>query len=390
MAWMNPVSFTAPGLPQTQTPQVPARRSDLMAYLLENNRPPAPDYSSVQSPLEGFAKAATSGLQGWMAKSALRGEEQKKSDRAGMIADLLVGQGADGAPDPRRDQIVKYLMAGGDASMFGDAIASNLGFGSPKDPIKLGAGDTLVDPNTYKPIYSAPKPAELVKPYSNAGEIKADLDAGFLTPEEAQQALAGLQKAGTSLRVNPDTGEVEFTQGGPMKPMTEAQSKDTVFVTRAAGALPRIDQFGNALTSLPEAVGGSVPIVGNYAKSPEYRQAEQAGKEFLQAILRKDTGAAITKEETEEYGTVYLPQPGDDPATLEAKRQSRARAVAAIEMGLPPSAILALEQANIQRPAMPPQSDFSDETAPVTSGPPEGVTPEEWNLMTPAERALWQ
>lgn len=155
------------------------------------------------------------------------------------------------------------------------------------------------------------------------------------------------KKGGMSLQVDPETGAVTFQQGGNIKPMTEGQSKDAVYSTRAEGALPIIDSMGDALTSLPEATGGKLPVVGNYIKSKEYQQAEQAGNEFLQAILRKDTGAAITSQEMAEYGTTYLPRPGDGPEVLAQKQQSRRRALAAIKAGMPPQAILAQEKALI-------------------------------------------
>jgi hypothetical protein len=117
-------------------------------------------------------------------------------------------------------------------------------------------------------------------------------------------------------------------------------------------------------------MGGRVPIAGNYLKSTEFQQAEQAGKEFLQAILRKDTGAAITKEETAEYGTVYLPQPGDSPEVLMQKQTSRERAIRAIEAGLPPQAILALEKAGVD-PGSPGASAAGVQSAaPSASGVP--------------------
>jgi hypothetical protein len=159
--------------------------------------------------------------------------------------------------------------------------------------------------------------------------------------------------SGTSLQVDPTTGAVTFQQGSALK-LTEGQSKDSVFITRATGALPLIDKYGDALTDLTESVAGRTPIVGNYAKSQEFQQAEQAGKEFLQAILRKDTGAAITKEETAEYGSVYLPQPGDSAAVLAQKKEARGRAVRAIASGLPPAQILQAERASGQTVPPPP------------------------------------
>lgn len=179
----------------------------------------------------------------------------------------------------------------------------------------------------------------------DGGQYKAYYDPSNPNADENGYVQVGGSKPppGTQVRMNPD-GTFEFQQGSGLKPLTEGQSKDTVFATRAEGALPTIDQYGDELTSAPQNVAERFPG-GNYVLSEEYQKASQAGKEFLQAILRKDTGAAITKEETAEYGSVYLPQPGDKEGTLEQKRQSRQRALDAIKAGMPPQAILAQEKA---------------------------------------------
>lgn len=129
-------------------------------------------------------------------------------------------------------------------------------------------------------------------------------------------------------------------QGGPQKPLTEGQSKDTVYFTRASAALPVVDQLEDALLSYGEYAAGSVPAgLGNYLQSEDYQVAQNAGKEFLASILRKDTGAAVTPSEEQLYGDIFLPRPGDKPATLTRKRQARAVALAAIEAGMPLQAI---------------------------------------------------
>lgn len=151
--------------------------------------------------------------------------------------------------------------------------------------------------------------------------------------------------SGTQLTVDPVTGAVTFQQGSGLKPLTEGQSKDAVFATRAEGALSTLNQFEDALTSFKDSAASGTPVVGNYLKSEDYQKAEQSGREFLQAILRKDTGAAITKEETAEYGNVYLPRPGDTPEVIAQKRLSRQRALEALKAGMPPQAILQAEQA---------------------------------------------
>jgi hypothetical protein len=131
------------------------------------------------------------------------------------------------------------------------------------------------------------------------------------------------------------------------KPFTEGQSKDVVFATRAKGALEVLEPVAGNLTSLGSRAAELDPtgIIRGRVQSPEYQVAKQAGDEFLQAILRKDTGAAITVPEQALYGVTYLPQPGDGPAVLEAKRAARQRAVAAIEGGMSPAQMIAQERA---------------------------------------------
>lgn len=165
-------------------------------------------------------------------------------------------------------------------------------------------------------------------------------------------------KKGNGMSVALPDGTI-IQQGG--KALTEGQSKDTVYATRAAGALPKLDQYGSELMNFGQKVMGADPTgIIRGQQSPEFQQADQAGLEFLQAILRKDTGAAITADETAEYGKVYIPQPGDTPQLLEQKRQSRARAVEAIKAGMPANAILASEMALDKTSSSPGGGNWTD------------------------------
>ena len=55
---------------------------------------------------------------------------------------------------------------------------------------------------------------------------------------------------------------------------------------------------------------------------------------------------AITESENEQYGRVYLPQPGDSPEVLATKKTARKRALIALEAGMTPDAMLSLEAAS--------------------------------------------
>jgi hypothetical protein len=144
-------------------------------------------------------------------------------------------------------------------------------------------------------------------------------------------------------------GNFRLVQGqgaASTKPFTEGQSKDVVFATRARGALGVLEPVAENLTNYGMRVAELDPtgLVRGKVQSPEFQVAKNAGDEFLQAILRKDTGAAITPGEQTLYGGVYLPQPGDGPEVLAAKKDARIRAVSAIEAGMSPAQMLAQEK----------------------------------------------
>lgn len=208
----------------------------------------------------------------------------------------------------------------------------------------VNAGDgRLYNPNTQEWIVAPQTGSQNFRQASPEEANRYGAQAGQFGPDGRFYPINPPQ--GTSLQVDPTTGAVTFNQGAGVKPLTEGQSKDAVFSTRARGALQILDPIDRALASAVDRVAGSVPVAGNYLTSEQYQKANNAGKEFLQAILRKDTGAAITKEETAEYGDVYLPRPGDSDAVIAQKRQARSRALAAIEAGMPAQAILQQEKA---------------------------------------------
>ena len=156
--------------------------------------------------------------------------------------------------------------------------------------------------------------------------------------------------SGMSLTVDED-GNISFVEGPGAgtgeKPFTEGQSKDVVFVTRARGALAEFNPVADKLTSRSEILLDIIPLgLGREYQDPDYQVAQRSGTEFLQAILRKDTGAAITPAEQEEYGKVYLPQPGDSAAILKSRAEARNRAVAALEAGMSSTQMLAVERAS--------------------------------------------
>ena len=200
---------------------------------------------------------------------------------------------------------------------------------------------------TVRELYgSAPTP----DPQSAIAKLEADRRAGLINDEQYQAGLQALAPTGMTIESD-GAGGFRMVQGAGVgaggKPFTEAQGKDVVFATRAKGALEILEPVADSLMSLPSRAAEYDPtgLLRGRVQSPEYQVARQAGDEFLQAILRKDTGAAITAPEQALYGVTYLPQPGDGPEVLLAKAAARQRAVAAIEAGMSPTQIIAQEKA---------------------------------------------
>jgi hypothetical protein len=188
----------------------------------------------------------------------------------------------------------------------------------PKEPSIHEIGDRLVrsdgsvvyeEPNAGQPAWRPLTPEEVAQ--------MPGFEGGFMTPEGPKAPPKGTT-------VNVGDGK-----------LTEGQSKDVGFYARGRRANAELTpEREQALTVLTDHAAGQAGTLGNYAKSPEYRQAEQAAREFLAIVLRKDTGAAVTPAEFELYGPMYLPMPNDDPATIEMKRAARKQVLDSIKLGL--------------------------------------------------------
>lgn len=114
--------------------------------------------------------------------------------------------------------------------------------------------------------------------------------------------------------------------GGAVK-MTEAQSKAVGFGRRAMLA----DQMINRITSDPSAdvsslktqIKSALPKWLGGVKDQREQSLATAKVSFIASVLRKESGAAVTPHEYEQYSAIYFPAPGDSPETLQEKAVMR-------------------------------------------------------------------
>lgn len=144
----------------------------------------------------------------------------------------------------------------------------------------------------------------------------------------------------TGYRLAADGQTLEFIPGGPADPSaakkaspTEFQGKSAIFGSRAQEADKILSALGteyspagintkNAVGSTP-LIGGALEAGANVMLSKESQKAEQAQRDFVNAVLRLESGAAIGKDEFQNAKRQYFPQPGDSAEVIAQKAANR-------------------------------------------------------------------
>lgn len=108
-------------------------------------------------------------------------------------------------------------------------------------------------------------------------------------------------------------------------------------VSAAATYAKRLEDANAQISGLmskgydPTTVGASIQGSSLYPerlRSEESKLMEQAKRNFLNAVLRRESGSAISPSEFESGNAQYFPSPGDTPAVLAQKERNRNVALA--------------------------------------------------------------
>ena len=185
---------------------------------------------------------------------------------------------------------------------------------------------------------------------------------GQSVPQAAAVASAARQKFLERRFGTPPEGERWDEQGraipipGHQKPLTEFQGKSSGFGVRAASAheqlnaleggglggesdwFPKykvgetvqpgmIKRSAEALPSFGIGFDESMGTMMNFTQSAAQQRVDQAQRNFVNATLRQESGAAISQGEWDNAKKQYFPQPGDDASVIEQKRLNRAQVI---------------------------------------------------------------
>lgn len=150
---------------------------------------------------------------------------------------------------------------------------------------------------------------------------------------------SSVDENGQPIAFNKRTGQYAPMSGIHVKPKVAAEKPPTAAALGAAGYADRAqaasEGYGQLTqsydpTSVKSAVTGAidkVPLVGAVFPDQDARKARQFKKDFATAILRKESGAAISQSEFDDVDQIYFPQPGDSPEVVAQKKLSRERKI---------------------------------------------------------------
>jgi len=237
-------------------------------------------------------------------------------------------------------------------------------------PQKLGEGENLVMPNMGggEPVNLAAGGTKYHAPISiDTGNSTILLDP--ITKQKigefakAHQPVAGqvLETENGPMLINTRTGQATpvMSGGQPLvggKPLTESQGNATAFGMRMKESnqlLNNLEKQGVKDTGIVRStVGGIVgmtPFVGEKMQqgvqsamnvlpsglggpNAQQQETDAARKNFVTAVLRKESGAAISPSEFYTESQKYFPQPGDADSVIKQKQHARETAIKAMEI----------------------------------------------------------
>lgn len=224
------------------------------------------------------------------------------------------------------------------------------------------ANVSLVAQKANRPTWDSERGAFVTNPVQvgvprMGGSVMAGPSMAAAATPGARPAAGGAPAGVGPVAPRPGAPAAVVTPPGlPPAKLTETQGKASGFGMRAAEAnriLTELENAGQTNTGIAKSVvsgiAGMVPFVGDRMESaansgmntlPEFlggpsgaqQRVEQARRDFVNAVLRMESGAVISPQEFDNASRQYFPQPGDSESVIEQKRRNRETAIKALEV----------------------------------------------------------
>lgn len=186
---------------------------------------------------------------------------------------------------------------------------------------------------------AAPQPQGAIPAPPTPGQLPAGIQMGMTQqeataqPMQPQSGMPSMQDAVINGLMskkmgNPPEGMM-WGRGGlianPNPKITDEQAKAAGYYQRMREADSILGGAGpeKASMDLMQQATANIPVVGNNYVSPDYQKAQQAQRNFINSILRRESGAVISPSEFDNARLQYFPQYGDSQEVLLQKARNR-------------------------------------------------------------------
>jgi hypothetical protein len=282
---------------------------------------PIPEVNTVSLGGRAFDPAAI--------KSATIEDELRQADAKRRLYETMAGQRGTGNQFIT-DPITGAVYLGNKAT---GVVAPTTQAGN--EQFKVGTRLTqkeIVDPNTgIKKLVNVDASGNVV------GEIgTSDMPKGTVVQDPVTGAVSVVNNMlpqgtgpGQASPVNQPTGQATnqkpFSVGVKPTPMTEGQAKDVGFASSMLKANQSLEALEKANYD-PTKLNAENVIPSYFPKimrSDDRKAFDLAKEGFTQAVLRKETGAAIQKQEQEWVNARFMPEANDPPSIVQDKKVNR-------------------------------------------------------------------
>ena len=154
--------------------------------------------------------------------------------------------------------------------------------------------------------------------------------------------LSVRQQAAESVGLDQSSPEYKayILTGRLPKPASQAKAAKTTVDNAKASGFARRAIASNKIIGKPESIEAAtsvaqraaafIPVIGNFLVDPNFQKFDQAQRDFINAQLRRESGAVISNAEFDNAEKQYFPQPGDRPEVIEQKNRNRQNAIAGL------------------------------------------------------------
>lgn len=299
------------------------------------------------------------------------------------VANMLTGAYMAKQGDTKAAELAQQLRAGKQEEQ--KAIMEALNGGDTKKALGLASSSQYGGGKEFVPALIGsviPKTPEKVAEYNFA--VQNGFKGSFndftnqMTPY--QQAQLGLEKQ----KLGMEYAKLQNELGGGK--LTESQGNATGFGVRAKEAnslLNQLEKSGTTNTGITRAtvagIAGQTPFIGEKLQEGVHaamnvlpsalggpneaqQSTDQARRNFVTAVLRKESGASISPSEFYNESQKYFPQPGDTDSVIRQKQHARDTAIRSLEIQAGPGA-------NLIRQTPEPKLDLGNKSKATASAP---------------------